>query len=203
MKFYWSILIQLSLAFTGFGNSYYLDPVNGNMTNDGSQNAPWGSLEEVIDAGFIASFAWSPLPYNTEDSSLVPKNPDGTIHGGDTLILLDGLHGEVFLQNYNSRLLDESPDVGAYEYIDPSGMEIPKFPTKIEVFPNPFHNDVSLLNPATNWVVEVYDLKGSKLFTGLANKLNSFANSLDPGTYILMVSNEKRQVIGAVKLIKY
>lgn len=88
-----------------FGNAlhgavYYLDPVNGSITNDGSLENPWSSLEEVIDANMISSNSYNPLPYDAMNSELSIKNPNGVIGAGDTLLLMEGLHGEIFLRGY-------------------------------------------------------------------------------------------------------
>lgn len=100
MKQLLMLMMLTMLSLIAYGNKYYLDPANGSITNDGSIDSPWGAFEEVINANLIVSNRYSPLPYNAVTSSLVPKNINGVVHAGDTLVLLDGLHGEVFLQNY-------------------------------------------------------------------------------------------------------
>lgn len=80
--------------------TYYLDPINGNLSNDGSLEFPWPSFQEVIDANYIQSFSYSPLPYDPITSTLIPKNSNGFVESGDTLMLLSGLHGSAFLRNY-------------------------------------------------------------------------------------------------------
>jgi parallel beta-helix repeat protein len=82
--------------------TFYLDPINGSMANTGSANSPWGSLESVIAQGLIESFRYSPLPYDPVGSSLIPKNANAPVKAGDTLMLRSGLHGDIFLQNYNN-----------------------------------------------------------------------------------------------------
>ncbi|MCK5788050.1 MAG: hypothetical protein KAH32_03570, partial [Chlamydiia bacterium] len=61
------LFIALLYSITGFSTNYYCDPVNGNITNDGSKNNPWSSLEQVV--------------YQK------------TFIGGDTLFLMSGNHG--------------------------------------------------------------------------------------------------------------
>ncbi|MDW3211999.1 MAG: putative Ig domain-containing protein [Reichenbachiella sp.] len=68
-----TITITVSTAPTG--TVYYLDPVNGDMANDGSQANPWASLAAVA---YIAP----------------------TIADGATLYLMDGDHGTPYVQNY-------------------------------------------------------------------------------------------------------
>ncbi len=57
--------------------TFYLDPENGSLENDGSPENPWPSLEAVMAAGKV--FA-----------------------AGDTLYLLDGYHGEPDLKGANT-----------------------------------------------------------------------------------------------------
>lgn len=95
-----AVLLIVCCTSVAYGATYYLDPVNGSLTNDGSLNAPWSSLEQVITANMIASNEYAPLPYDPATSEVVPKNANGAVKAGDTLVLLSGLHGEVFLQNY-------------------------------------------------------------------------------------------------------
>ncbi|MEM6879509.1 MAG: right-handed parallel beta-helix repeat-containing protein, partial [Bacteroidota bacterium] len=83
---------------------FYLDPNQGDLANSGTMISPWPSLEEVIDAGYIMSQRYSPLPYNSETSDLIIRNPDGIVGAGDTLILMDGLHGSVFLLGYINQM---------------------------------------------------------------------------------------------------
>ncbi|MCB0523286.1 MAG: right-handed parallel beta-helix repeat-containing protein [Lewinellaceae bacterium] len=95
-------LLLLSLAAQA--NKFYLDPASGNLSNPGTLSAPWSTLEAVIGAGYIVSNQYSPLPYNASTSSLIPKNASGFVHEGDTLVLMHGLHGAAFLNNYINTL---------------------------------------------------------------------------------------------------
>lgn len=100
MKNYVFLALLISLCNQMHGATFYLDPVNGSLENPGTIDAPWNALEEVITAGYIVSNEYSPLPYDPLTSELLPKNTDGFVHAGDTLVLLNGLHGDVFLRNY-------------------------------------------------------------------------------------------------------
>lgn len=92
-----SLLFSLSICF---GTVYYVDPVNGSSSNDGSFNSPWKTLEEVIDDGLIESYSYSPLPYQEGVSQLVIKNQGAPIKAGDIIMLRSGLHGELFARGY-------------------------------------------------------------------------------------------------------
>lgn len=100
MKLFCSLVLLVLTLSSIAANVYYLDPVNGDLANDGSLEAPWSSLREVINADYITTQRYFPLPYDPLISELQPKNIDGRVCGGDTLVLLNGLHGNLFMQNY-------------------------------------------------------------------------------------------------------
>ena len=35
------------------GNTFYVDPLNGSISNDGSADSPWNTLQEVIEHNLI------------------------------------------------------------------------------------------------------------------------------------------------------
>lgn len=74
------------------GNTFYLDPINGSIANDGSAENPWSTLAAAISAGLIETRAYANLPYNG-DNPLEITNPGAPVTAGDTLILLNGHHG--------------------------------------------------------------------------------------------------------------
>lgn len=63
---FWFFLLVISLQ----GKNYYIDPINGNMSNDGSYEMPWSRLDSVA-------------LYKINELS-----------GGDTLFLRNGFHGD-------------------------------------------------------------------------------------------------------------
>ena len=84
----WTVLPLQSTIF-------YVDPTTGDMSNDGSYEQPWRTLEEVIEGNLLRTQSYLPLPYN-ESSVLVPKNDDAPVQPGDTIMLRTGYHGSVF-----------------------------------------------------------------------------------------------------------
>ncbi len=73
------------------------------MSNNGSFDAPWTTLEAVITAHLIEHYQNSPLPYNVTNNQLVIKNQGAPVQAGDTLILRDGKHGSIYLRNFNNQ----------------------------------------------------------------------------------------------------
>jgi len=78
------------------GGLFYIDPINGNASNDGTAEHPWRTLEQVAADGLIETQGYDNLPY-TGDNPLVVKNPQGPVKAGDTLVLLSGYHGALEL----------------------------------------------------------------------------------------------------------
>lgn len=79
------------------GNTFYLDPVNGSINGDGSEANPWSSLQEVVENNLIETYKHS--TNNDSTSPLVPLNEGAPIKGGDKLILKDGYHGQLEINN--------------------------------------------------------------------------------------------------------
>lgn len=103
MKTLLPILFTLIFLPTAFSATFYLDPVNGNINNNGSSDSPWSTLEEVVNNNFVETQEYSPLPYDPANSQLVIKNAGAVIKAGDTLMLRNGLHGTVLIdRHYNA-----------------------------------------------------------------------------------------------------
>jgi len=73
---------------------FYVDPVNGSMSNDGSKEHPWSTLQEVFDSCKIQTQAFV-TPYNSASPTTTTKCPSGVVHGGDTINLLSGYQGSL------------------------------------------------------------------------------------------------------------
>ena len=85
-----------SVPSGSYNHTYYVDPVNGSMSNNGSEAAPWHTLAEVVNNGLVSTQMYT-VPYST-GSALVPHNPTGVVHAGDLIYLLSGNHGDVLIQ---------------------------------------------------------------------------------------------------------
>jgi len=91
-----------AIAVPPGGNTFYLDPINGRNDNTGTRSSPWGSLQQLIQDNLIETRAYTGLPYNGSNV-LAVKNPGAPVKAGDTLVLLDGFHGEFYLRGaYNA-----------------------------------------------------------------------------------------------------
>jgi hypothetical protein len=117
-------IIIYILTFLGFwitlptahASIYYADPINGSMQNDGSIENPWSTIQEIIELELFNSKAYDPLPYNPDESILIIRNPNAIIQPGDTLMLMNGLHGEAAWRNFNN---DKPITVMAYPNHEP------------------------------------------------------------------------------------
>ncbi len=76
-------------------HTFYVDPVKGDMKNDGSSASPWRTVEEVIKAGLIATQRYT-QPYQA-GAALVPENAKGVVKAGDLIYLRSGEHGALNL----------------------------------------------------------------------------------------------------------
>ena len=79
---------------------FYVDPLNGSMSNDGSAAHPWKTLAEVLDGNqkLIASQTYSGN-YTKGDINLYATNVLGPIKPGDVIYLKSGDHGDVLVSH--------------------------------------------------------------------------------------------------------
>jgi hypothetical protein len=85
------------------GNTWYVDPVNGSMSGDGSAAHPWQTLAGVVNANLISSYRYSGSGgYNWGAGTLYPLNPSAPIKAGDVIYLMSGNHGVVNLHGYEN-----------------------------------------------------------------------------------------------------
>ncbi|MBX3459932.1 MAG: right-handed parallel beta-helix repeat-containing protein [Planctomycetes bacterium] len=98
-----ALLIPVWLVATACcAADFYVDPVNGSATGNGSAGNPWLTLQQVVTDNLIESQVWNSLPY-TAGATLVPKNAGAPVKAGDTIWLRTGYHGELILNGwYNS-----------------------------------------------------------------------------------------------------
>ena len=85
------LLFAPTLAYSA---DFFVDPIHGADSNDGSSASPWKSLQRLFDEGLIESRDWNKLQY-TSASYLVPKNQGAPIKAGDTIYLRNGSYGEL------------------------------------------------------------------------------------------------------------
>lgn len=81
-----------------YSKDFYLDPINGKLSGDGSIVNPLPSLQTVIENKLISGYQCETLPYKS-DCNKVLKNPSAPIKGGDRLLLMNGYHGSITIQD--------------------------------------------------------------------------------------------------------
>jgi hypothetical protein len=86
------------------GNSFYVDPVNGNDTlGDGSQGNPWKTLSTVLSTDVNTMQYTTPYyPIPSGGPTTIPMNASGPIHPGDTIFLMSGNYGAITVKGVNS-----------------------------------------------------------------------------------------------------
>jgi parallel beta helix pectate lyase-like protein len=94
------LLAALLLAAPWAGAAdFYVDPVAGSPSGNGSAARPWRTIEEVVAANLIESRQWNALPWDAT-RTLVPRNPGAPVKAGDTIWLRNGYHGELSVTGY-------------------------------------------------------------------------------------------------------
>jgi len=93
------LLMMLFTAATVSAATWYADPVSGSAAGDGSAANPWPSLVWIIDNNKIESM--KPVSYEYhEGEPLQVRNPGAPVQPGDTIMLLTGDHGDVWIIGY-------------------------------------------------------------------------------------------------------
>lgn len=96
-------LVVVSVSGQG-SKAFYVDPVNGLDSNDGSLQKPWRNIQTVINSGLVKTNSPASFPYN-DTVSIVAINKNGVVNGGDTIYLMNGNHGGISISrsiNYKS-----------------------------------------------------------------------------------------------------
>ena len=102
-----ALLVEQSIASAQIGaplpgpiqNVFYVDPVNGSKTGDGSAANPWRTLQEV----------WTSKLINGVDRKT------GVVHAGDVIYLLSGNHGSLEISPYKGSLKAVNTDYITFE----------------------------------------------------------------------------------------
>ncbi len=88
---------------TGELRVFYIDPLEGDINNDGSIDSPWDTLENVLRQGYV----------KTKDFNGNILNENGYIQAGDIVKLRTGYHGNVVYRNsYNDTPIVFEADEG-------------------------------------------------------------------------------------------
>src|SRR5665647_223551 len=156
MNNYTKISIYLSLLITVFlilpklthAADFYVDPVNGSMSNDGSQAHPWSTLPAVWAAGKIHTYHYTDIG---TWQVLAEKYPSGVVHAGDTIYLMSGYNGTLNL-------------LGA---VNTDYITIKAYPGEIPTFKNIW------IAGAAYWKIE-----GIKVSTEFSGTITQFINGL-------------------------
>ncbi len=93
-------------------NTWYIDPVNGNDTNAGTQAAPWKNIQSVVTALNGLPPKLTTVPYwhrGTAGVWLWGTNSAGPVNPGDTVYLMNGAHGDLILGVYGQTIVNPAP----------------------------------------------------------------------------------------------
>jgi parallel beta-helix repeat protein len=90
------LLINILSATAVKAADFYVDPVRGSMSGDGSIKHPWSTMKEVWDECKIQTREYT-TPYNSSSPAIKIKCPNGPVRAGDTIYLLSGYHGDLVI----------------------------------------------------------------------------------------------------------
>jgi hypothetical protein len=94
--------LLLCLAAPVSAADFFVDPVNGSDSGNGSAGSPWRTLQAVLAANLVETRNWSSLPYQP-GATLVTINAGAPVKAGDRLWLRSGYHGAITIQSaYNA-----------------------------------------------------------------------------------------------------
>lgn len=111
------ILLQGLMAMHLEAATYYVDPNNGKMSNDGSYDNPWKTLQGLFDNELIETQVYQTLPPGP-NTPFVIKNPGAPVKAGDTILLRSGYHGEVdYRSAFNSDYITIAAQDGHKPYL--------------------------------------------------------------------------------------
>ncbi len=86
----WAVVVLAACGGAAEAATFYVDPVNGSSTGDGSAAKPWRTLEEVFSQNRIES--------RYADGSV--RNNGAPVQAGDTIVLRSGYHGDISVSSY-------------------------------------------------------------------------------------------------------
>ena len=106
------LIILLTIPVSLFSATFYLDPDEGSITNDGSSNNPWSTVQEVLDSNLVETYAPLEYPYN-EGDPLILVNEGAPVKAGDTLICRTGYYGELHIsRKFNTDFIAIKAETG-------------------------------------------------------------------------------------------
>ncbi len=79
--------------------TFYIDPIEGDISNSGSIDSPWSTLQQVFAAAKIQSRKFESKPA-VPGAAMVVKNAGAPVKPGDTLLLKNGFHGRIYAAEY-------------------------------------------------------------------------------------------------------
>ncbi len=92
-------LLFITLYKSMEAKTFYIDPKIGSISNDGSMENPWNTLKDVFDSNKIETLKYESKPAVSQ-APMVLKNQGAPVKPGDTLVLRDGYHGEIYACEY-------------------------------------------------------------------------------------------------------
>ena len=77
--------------------TFYVDPINGSASGDGSASHPWNSLKDMLANGLISD---KPRDFVDQQAGASKTTRDAPIRPGDVILLENGNYGNIKIQGY-------------------------------------------------------------------------------------------------------
>jgi parallel beta-helix repeat protein len=110
-----NILLTISLfqiPMLLLATTFYLDPEEGSMINDGSFDHPWSTVQELLDSNLVETYEPVNYPYK-EGDPLVLVNEGAPVTAGDTLICKTGYYGSLHIsRKFNTDYITIKAEIG-------------------------------------------------------------------------------------------
>jgi len=105
-------IMLLTIPVFLFSATFYLDPDDGSMENDGSYDNPWTTVQEVLDSNLVETYEPVDYPYE-EGDPLTLANEGAPVKAGDTLICRTGYYGSLHIsRKFNTDYITIKSETG-------------------------------------------------------------------------------------------
>jgi len=166
------------------------------------------------DGSAIPLAQWQALGFDTHSQLADPladifEDPaNGDYHLADNSQAIDA--GTALVNSSVPNDLDGTPrplgtafDIGAYEFV-PISSNVDLIGASIELYPNPTSDYVTISGELTHFNLQLIDVNGRVVLhrTGESAPLTVSLKALPPGSYFLLMENERNQLLGLKKVVK-
>ncbi|MDD5570169.1 MAG: T9SS type A sorting domain-containing protein [Bacteroidales bacterium] len=163
-----------------------------------------GPVARIVSTNYDFATQWT--AYKTasgQDAHSIPAdpllNPDYTLTNNSPCIDT-GITSIIVTEDYNQTLRPQGNkyDIGAFEYIIPTGIENKNNLNEIHIYPNPANTQITIEFSSQYSVVSIYNLSGQEIkkLRAMSHELRVDISNLPSGIYFVKVVNEDGVSVG-------